>query len=72
MPFGPRNALTTLASLMKLILRGLYWKTCLVYMDDTTLLWPVFDKHVKNWEDLFLGLWYESVDEVKERRKGRS
>ncbi len=34
MPFGLCNALATFEWLMELVLSGLNWKICLIYLDD--------------------------------------
>ena len=34
MPFGLCNAPSTFERLMELVLRGLHWKSCLIYLDD--------------------------------------
>ncbi|UYV62799.1 K02A2.6-like [Cordylochernes scorpioides] len=49
MPFGLCNAPATFERLMELVLRGLTWKTCLVYLDD------VMDvrEHLKNLQEIF-------------------
>jgi hypothetical protein len=38
MPFGLCNAPATFERLMEHILRGLSWKTCLVYLDDIIVI----------------------------------
>ena len=43
MPFGLTNAPSTFQRLMSLVLSGLCWKTCLVYLDDII----VFSKTVR-------------------------
>ena len=33
---------------MERVLKGLHWKTCLVYLDDIIVMGRTFDKHLKN------------------------
>lgn len=53
MPFGLCNAPATFERLMENVLRGLSWKTCLVYLDDIIVLGKTFDEHLKNLEEVF-------------------
>ena len=48
MPFGLVNAPATFQMLMNMILKGLTWKHCLVYIDDI-IVWSVsFENHLKH------------------------
>ena len=53
MPFGLCNAPATFERLMENILRGLSWKTCLVYLDDIIIVEKSFEDHLKNLEEVF-------------------
>lgn len=48
MPFGLCNAPATFERLMETILRGLSWKTCLVYLDDVIVFGRTFTEHLGN------------------------
>lgn len=48
MPFGLCNAPATFERLMEHVLRGLNWRTCLVYLDDIIVLGRTFNEHLKN------------------------
>lgn len=48
MPFGLCNAPATFERLMEFVLRGLNWKTCLVYLDDIIVLGRTFDEHLQH------------------------
>ena len=48
MPFGLCNAPATFQRLMELILAGLQWSSCLVYIDDVIVLGRDFDDHLTN------------------------
>ena len=45
MPFGLTNAPSTFQSLMELVLRGLHWSTCLVYLDDIIVYSSTIEEH---------------------------
>ena len=47
-PFGICNAPATFERLMDLVLRGLTWKTCLVYLDDVIVIGKTFKDHMEN------------------------
>jgi hypothetical protein len=53
MPFGLCNAPAIFERLMEFVLRGLTWKTCLVYLDDVMVVGSTFDEHLKNLEEIF-------------------
>ena len=48
MPFGLCNAPATFQRLMDLVLAGLQWSDCLVYIDDVIVLGRTFDEHLRN------------------------
>ena len=48
LPFGLCNAPSTFQRLMDLILTGLQWSSCLVYLDDVIILGKNFADHVHN------------------------
>ena len=48
MPFGLCNALATFQRLMDLLLTGLLWSSCLVYLDDIIVLGKNFTNHLQN------------------------
>ena len=48
MPFGLCNAPATFQRLMDLVLAGLQWSDCLVYLDDVIVLERTFVEHLRN------------------------
>ena len=48
MPFGLCNAPATFQRLMDLVLSGLQWAQCLVYLDDIIILGRTFEEHIQN------------------------
>ena len=48
MPFGLCNAPATFQRLMNLVLTGLQWSSCLVYLDDIIILGKNFNDHLQN------------------------
>ena len=46
------NAPATFERLMDLILRGLTWKTCLVYLDDVIVIGKTFKDHLENLKEV--------------------
>ena len=48
MPFGLCNAPATFERLMERVLKGLHWRTCLVYLDDIIVMGKNFDEHLVN------------------------
>lgn len=53
MPFGLCNAPATFERLMEFVLRGLTWKTCLVYLDDVMVMGRNFEEHLRNLQEVF-------------------
>ena len=48
MPFGLCNAPATFQRLMDLVLAGVQWSHCLVYLDDIVVVGNSFDNHLQN------------------------
>eukprot|EP00731_Ephydatia_muelleri_P022408 Em0014g999a len=48
MPFGLCNAPATFQRLMDIVLTGLHWTGCLVYLDDINVLGRTFEEHLSN------------------------
>lgn len=53
MPMGLTNAPATCQRLMEMVLRGLPWKTCLVYLDDVLIYSRSFAEHLQHLEEIF-------------------
>ena len=53
MPFGLTNAPSTFERLMDLVLRGLQWEKCLVYIDDILVYGSSFEQTLSNLEAVF-------------------
>ena len=53
MPFGLCNAPATYQRLMNLLLAGLTWRSCLVYLDDILIFSPTFERHVEDMREVF-------------------
>ena len=54
MPFGLCNAPATFQRLMDMVLAGLQWSHCLVYLDDVIVLGRNFEDHLANLHQVFL------------------
>ena len=52
MPFGLCNAPATYQRLMNLMLAGLTWKSCLVYLDDILVFSASFEAHLADLEEV--------------------
>lgn len=50
LPFGLCNAPATFQRLMNLLLAGLQWNTCLVYLDDILIFSKTFEDHIQRLE----------------------
>ena len=53
MPFGLCNAPATFQRLMSLVLSGLQWSSCLVYLYDIIVMGKTFEEHLKNLDLVF-------------------
>ena len=53
MPLGLCNAPATFQRLMDLVLSGLQWSRCLVYLDDIIVLGRSFEEHLANLQAVF-------------------
>lgn len=53
MPFGLCNAPATFQRLMDMVLAGLQWTNCLVYIDDIIVIGKTFLQHVQNLIQVF-------------------
>ena len=53
MPFGLCNAPATFQRLMDMVLLGLQWTSCLVYLDDVIILGKNFHDHLGNLQQVF-------------------
>ena len=53
MPFGLTNAPSTFQRAMDVMLSGLNWVSCLVYLDDVMIFSDTFENHLKHLEAVF-------------------
>ncbi|KAK3510443.1 hypothetical protein QTP70_006846 [Hemibagrus guttatus] len=54
MPMGLSNAPATFQRLMELVLRGLPWHICMVYLDDILIYSKTFEEHLSSLKEVFL------------------
>ena len=52
LPFGLCNSPATFQRVMELVLRGLQWDTCLIYIDDVVIHSPSFETHIQRLRDV--------------------
>ena len=53
LPFGLNNAPATFQRLMDLLLSGLKWNSCLVYLDDVIIFVRTFEEHLFRLKEVF-------------------
>ncbi|KAG1940175.1 thy-1 membrane glycoprotein [Pimephales promelas] len=53
MPMGLSNAPATFQRLMELVLRGLPWHICMVYLDDILIYNRTFEEHLSSMREVF-------------------
>lgn len=53
MPFGLTNAPATFQRTMDLLLAGIAWQYCLVYLDDIIVFSATFDEHLQHLDEIF-------------------
>ena len=53
LPFGLCNGPATFQRLMDLVLTGLQWSSCLVYLDDVVVVGRSFEEHLRNLQNVF-------------------
>ena len=56
MPFGLSNAPSTFQKLMEMVLAGLHWTTCLVYLDDIVIFSTTVEQHLSRLRDVLARL----------------
>ena len=47
MPFGLCNSPGTFERVMEVVVRGLRWRTCLVYLNDIVVFSRTFEEHIE-------------------------
>jgi len=53
LPFGLTNAPACFERLMEKVLRGLHWKSLLIYLDDVIIFSDTFSNHMSRLEEVF-------------------
>ena len=56
LPFGLTSAPSTFERLMEKVLRGLHWRTVLIYLDDVVVFSQTVEQHLERLEEVFIRL----------------
>ena len=52
MPFGPRNAPATFQRALDIVLSGVRWQSCLIYLDDVIVFSRSTDEHLRHVDEI--------------------
>ena len=53
LPFGLSNALAVFQRLMNMVMQGLTWEACLVFLDDIIVISSTFEQHLERFSAVF-------------------
>ena len=70
MPFGLCNAPATFQRLMDMVLAGLKWTNCLVYIDDIIVIGKTFSEHLTNLTQVLNRVIPYEINQIKKKFQG--
>ena len=56
MPFGLCNAPSTFERAMELVMKGLQWRTLILYLDDIIVMSSTFEEHIQRLDEVLCRL----------------
>ena len=65
MPFGLCNAPSIFGRLIELILNGLHWTICLIYLEDAIIMGRTFEEELERLEEVFERLQFGHCPSLK-------
>ena len=65
LPFGLSNGPSTFQRLMEVVLSGLVWDSCFLYIDDVLVCSRTFEEHLEHLRQVFAWLREANLIEVK-------